>query len=406
MLVTRLTLFSSLLAMLALAGCGGPAGTGGDTKESSPDDADAETPAARAPSRPDDASMDIVFEMRDRYRAGAPIEIRIRNRSNSTTYYYQDWASCFNLKFFDGSTDRRPYPREDPGREPLYLLPGQFIVPEGTHCDLISEQDLRPGEDTLLFVWGQEMCTKDIWGCLERVRVTPGKYRIVGQFALVPGMSHNLEIDSRPEQIARAEWKFVIEPQPDWFAVRAASEIPVADPLAVDTSDFSMPWFDSAYSDQISYQVRVPPNWAITEPEWRQLVITEPYRPAEPIEVVIAERGLLAPDDAGFADGTAYAFNSRITELKREFPDLEIFEVVTLPAGDGEAVLVRSRYTADSGAGDRIDWILGGGLLDTVAYVAFDQERSVSFADERRRLAEAILRSIRIDVKQAPASTP
>lgn len=162
----------------------------------------------------DAASYDIVFEMKERYRLGEPVEIRIRNKSTSATYYYQrDFPACYNLRFFDDSTERRPYPRETPGREPVRLLPGEFIVPEGTHCDLIVEKPLAPGEVVTLLTWKQELCVKDVWGCIESAPVAPGEYRIAGEFAqsrdvIVPGRSRE------GARIATANWKYAIEPSP------------------------------------------------------------------------------------------------------------------------------------------------------------------------------------------------
>lgn len=132
----------------------------------------------------DTTRTDITFEMKDRYRLGEPVEIRIRNNSARSTYYYSSrYPACHILKFFDTSIGRRPYPREELGREPAYLEPGRFIVPEGTHCDLVDEKPLGPGEVALLVTWRQEVCVKDVWGCIEQAPVTPGEYRIDGEFA-------------------------------------------------------------------------------------------------------------------------------------------------------------------------------------------------------------------------------
>lgn len=162
----------------------------------------------------DSNRSDIVFEMKDRYPLGELVEIRIRNQSAtaySYYYYHRYFPACYNLKFFDASQDRRRYPREASGQEPVYLLPGQFIVPEGTHCDLIDEMPLRPGEMVTLLSWNQGICVKDDFGCLDSVRVAPGEYRLVGEFAQSPGVI--LTGRSREgAKIAVVERKFVIEP--------------------------------------------------------------------------------------------------------------------------------------------------------------------------------------------------
>lgn len=133
-------------------------------------------------------------------------------------------------------------------------------------------------------------------------------------------------------------------------------------------------------------------------------MVSPRYMPTDAIQVVIWEEGLPF-DYPAFSDGTAYAFNSRITELNRELPGFEVFDVGRLPAGDLRAVLFKSRYTRGSGTVDRIDWILGGPVF-TVAYVAFDYDGPISSPDEKRRLAEAILRSIRVELNQPPAPAP
>lgn len=174
------------------------------------------TPTPTAPAANFDSfRSDIEFAMKERYRPDEPIEIRIRNQSPSATYYYLSaFPACFNLKFFDNSAESRPYPYETPGQPPSLLLPGQFIVPEGTHCDLGGERPLLPGEEVVLLTWSQGMCTKDLFGCKESVPVDPGDYRIVGEFARVSGgISPMSSRDRRGEDIAVAEWRFVIESQ-------------------------------------------------------------------------------------------------------------------------------------------------------------------------------------------------
>ncbi|GEM_PF-474665 len=171
--------------------------------ESPSTDTGAQTPAAALP--------DIAFEMKGRYQLGEPIEVRVRNRSDTDTYYYQSYyPACYNLKFFDGSTERRPYPYADPVQPVRFLLPGQFIIPRGTHCDLISEEQLKPGEDAVLLTWNQDMCVEDRWGCARSITVSRGEYRIVGEFAQSKGVIGPASSERSPET-AVAEWKFVIE---------------------------------------------------------------------------------------------------------------------------------------------------------------------------------------------------
>lgn len=191
-----LSLALALAVGLIVAACAGAARPNGTPSLTS-------TPAVAPP--------DIVFNMKDRYRLGEIIEIRLRNQSVADTYYYQSvYPACYNLKFFDGSTERHAYPYADPVPEARFLLPGQFVIPKGTHCDIIVEEPLGPGQEVLLLAWDQQMCTKDRWGCIEGVGVARGDYRILGEFArsrvvAAPGGSRE------GSNIILAEWKFVIE---------------------------------------------------------------------------------------------------------------------------------------------------------------------------------------------------
>ncbi|MBI2918657.1 MAG: hypothetical protein HYY01_11805 [Chloroflexi bacterium] len=168
-----------------------------------PSDTGAATPAITPP--------DILFAMKGRYQLGEPVEVRVRNQSKAETYYYQSYyPACYNLKFFDGSSERRPYPYADPAQPARFLLPGQFIIPRGTHCDLVFEKQLGPDEEVVLLTWDQDMCIKDRWGCVESVQVGPGEYRIVGEFSRIR-KDIGPASGERSSEIAVAEWKFVIE---------------------------------------------------------------------------------------------------------------------------------------------------------------------------------------------------
>jgi hypothetical protein len=73
--------------------------------------------------------------------------------------YYQ---ACF-LSYFDSSGRR-------------------FIIPRGTHCDLLAEETIRPGERRKLFSWDLHECVKDEWGCVKSRLLAPGTYTIEGRF--------------------------------------------------------------------------------------------------------------------------------------------------------------------------------------------------------------------------------
>jgi len=153
----------------------------------------------------------ISFNMKDEYRLGEPVEIGIRNGSDGDYYYQSTYPGCFNLKFFDGSNVIRPYPNAEPARTQIYLLPGQFVVPEGTHCDLIAEQPLEPGQSVALFTWGQHICIKDRWGCMESLPVESGEYLVQGEFSNVKG-GISPGSAREPESVTTIKWSFTIQP--------------------------------------------------------------------------------------------------------------------------------------------------------------------------------------------------
>lgn len=152
---------------------------------------------------------DIVFEMKQVYLFDESVEIGIVNRSSETYYYQVAYSACYNLKFYDDSDEQRPYPREETAQEAHLLEPGQFIVPAGTHCDVISERPLERGARAVLLVWDQQLCTVDVWGCTESIQVEPGTYRIEGQFATKPGVV-GPAAPGDPSATTTAEWTFDI----------------------------------------------------------------------------------------------------------------------------------------------------------------------------------------------------
>lgn len=131
---------------------------------------------------------DIAFSMEEEYRLGEPVEIAIRNNSNVNYYYQGEYPACYNLQFFDDSQVSHPDPYAFPVTQERVLSPGRFIVPQGTHCDIIFEKSLKPGQSVVLFTWDQQMCIKDRWGCIESVPVEPGEYLIRGKFSPVAGV--------------------------------------------------------------------------------------------------------------------------------------------------------------------------------------------------------------------------
>ena len=72
------------------------------------------------------------------------------------------YAAC-RLHYFDGDGQR-------------------FIIPPGTHCDLIAYGTIKPGETKSLFKWKLDECVKDAWGCVRSKPLSPGTYTITGAF--------------------------------------------------------------------------------------------------------------------------------------------------------------------------------------------------------------------------------
>lgn len=194
---------ASLILVIGLGACG--ISDKLPTSNSTVIGAQAVDPISRALNR------DIAFDMEAKYSLGDPVEIAIRNDSNQIYYYQSEYPACFNLQFFDDSQESRPYPYADPKSKERVLSPGRFIVPGGTHCDLLFEQALKPGKSVVLFTWGQLMCTKDRWGCLENVPVEADEYVIRGEFssrAKVIGFGAKRSTD----QITTTTWGFTIQP--------------------------------------------------------------------------------------------------------------------------------------------------------------------------------------------------
>ena len=78
-------------------------------------------------------------------------------------YVFQSYYQACSLSYFDSK-----------GRP--------FIIPPGTHCDLLAEETIRPGERKKLFTWKLDECVKDAWGCVKSRPLAPGTYTIKGLF--------------------------------------------------------------------------------------------------------------------------------------------------------------------------------------------------------------------------------
>ncbi len=104
----------------------------------------------------------IAFVLDDTYRAGSTVDVKIANLGSETYVYNEMYEAC-DLTYTDGS-----------GR--------QFLIPPGTHCDLVMMSELKPGETATLFRWRLDECIRDEWGCVESEPLPPGDYTIEGRF--------------------------------------------------------------------------------------------------------------------------------------------------------------------------------------------------------------------------------
>lgn len=161
------------------------------------------TPAPTASDSP------IEFVMEDNYALGQEIEIKIRNNGTGSYVYSEYYPACNNLNFYDESEEVRQL---ETLSEIVELPPGLFIIPEGTHCDIANESQIKPGEEVVLLTWSQQECVKDTWGCAESVPVKAGKYIIVGKFPESKGSGDPNALWYEKGDETVAEWSFIIEP--------------------------------------------------------------------------------------------------------------------------------------------------------------------------------------------------
>jgi hypothetical protein len=117
---------------------------------------------------PTPAEAPLQFLLEDRYEVGEKIRVRLRNDGRHPYIYNTAYEAC-DMRYFDESGSR-------------------FIIPPGTHCDIIANQTIESGETVTLFEWKLEECVKDRWGCVKAKPLEPGTYRIVGRFP--PGKSN------------------------------------------------------------------------------------------------------------------------------------------------------------------------------------------------------------------------
>jgi hypothetical protein len=173
--VTGRILIWLLAAALGLTAC---------TRVGHPASSESHVPAAGSPEAtkgtPTAGSGPIRFVLDDRYAVGETVGVRITNAGPGAFLYNSSGYEACNLSYLD-SSDR------------------EFIIPPGTHCDLVMIQKIRPGETVKLFAWKLDECLKDRWGCVKAKPLAPGGYKIESRFK-APGGG----------KAARAEAAFLI----------------------------------------------------------------------------------------------------------------------------------------------------------------------------------------------------
>lgn len=93
---------------------------------------------------------------------GGKTRVRLRN-TGEVAYIYNPYYEACEMVFRDSS-----------GRE--------FLVPEGTHCDLVAREEVAPGETVTLFRWDLDECVEDNWGCTKARDLRKGRYSMRGWF--------------------------------------------------------------------------------------------------------------------------------------------------------------------------------------------------------------------------------
>jgi hypothetical protein len=145
----------SVATLLALTGGGKDQGAGASQRPEG-------SAATTGPEEPESGSAPIRFVLGDSYEAGETIKIVIQNIGTRAYVFQSYYQACF-LSYFDSSGRR-------------------LIIPPGTHCDLLAEDTIRPGERRKLFTWALDECVKDNWGCAKSRPLMPGTYTIKGRF--------------------------------------------------------------------------------------------------------------------------------------------------------------------------------------------------------------------------------
>ena len=115
-----------------------------------------------ATPRPQRQTDGLSFVLRKKYEVGDSTRVRLRNTGDTPYRYNSAYEAC-DMVF-----------RDSEGR--------RFLVPEGTHCDMVAPAWVEPGETVTLFTWDLDECIKDEWGCTRARDLPPGRYTMTGRF--------------------------------------------------------------------------------------------------------------------------------------------------------------------------------------------------------------------------------
>ncbi len=134
-------------------------------------------PPAPAPTE----TGDIQIILNPSYKVGEEIELKIKNTGKVSYTYNKKYPAC-DLSYFD-SSER------------------EFMIPPGTHCDMVITVDIKPDETKTLFKWDQTECVLDQFGCAKREPLQAGTYTIKGTFFSSLDQDHSTEATATIEII-------------------------------------------------------------------------------------------------------------------------------------------------------------------------------------------------------------
>ena len=104
----------------------------------------------------------LHFVLKDDLTVGGRTAVKLRNTGDES-YIYNPYYEACQMVF-----------RVRNGRK--------FIIPEGTHCDIVAEEEVAPGETVRLFRWNLDECVEDNWGCAKAKDLPAGRYVMKGSF--------------------------------------------------------------------------------------------------------------------------------------------------------------------------------------------------------------------------------